>query len=154
MITVYRCSKCSYIRDLSGFGSFKVGGRWNSKGVYMLYSASNPSLAFLESLVHMAPIMSGIDYCLMQLHIKQESILNLKVEELPKDWRSDPAPEYLKRIGDQFVEEGKYLMLKVPSAVLPMEWNILINPKHVLMAQFVIETPVPVNIDPRIKGKQ
>ncbi|MEP7321092.1 MAG: RES family NAD+ phosphorylase [Saprospiraceae bacterium] len=153
MITVYRCSKCKYIRDLSGFGSYKVGGRWNSKGVYMLYSASNPSLAFLESLVHMAPIISGVDYCLMQLHSKQESILNLKVEDLPKDWRSDPAPEYLKRIGDQFIEEGKYLMLKVPSAVLPMEWNVLINPKHSLMAQLMVETPVPVNIDPRIKGK-
>ena len=153
MITAYRCSKCKYIRDSSGYGSYKVGGRWNSRGVYMLYSSSNPSLAFLESLVHMAPIMPGPDYCMMQLHSKQDSILTLKAEDLPKDWASDPAPEYLKRIGDQFVEEAKYLMLKVPSAVLPMEWNILINPKHQLMAQLIFETPIPVNVDPRIKGK-
>jgi RES domain-containing protein len=153
MITAYRCSKCKYIRDTSGYGSFKVGGRWNSKGVYMLYSSSNPSLAFLESLVHMAPIMPGSDYCMMQLQSKQDSILNLKTEDLPQDWRSDPAPEYLKRIGDQFIEEGKFLMFKVPSAILPIEWNILINPKHPLMNQLFSETPVPVHIDPRIKGK-
>ncbi|MEO5581596.1 MAG: RES domain-containing protein [Saprospiraceae bacterium] len=154
MIAVHRCSKCKYIRDFSGYGSFKVGGRWNSKGVYMLYTSSNPSLAFLECLVHMAPIIPGNDYCMMQIKSKQDSIMNLKAEDLLKDWRSDPAPEYLKRIGDQFVEEGKYLMLKVPSAVLPMEWNILINPKHELMAQLILDTPIPVNIDPRIKGRQ
>ena len=153
MISVYRCGKCNYLPDVSGYGAYKYGGRWNSKGNYILYTASNPSLALLECVVHMTPIMPNIAYCMLKLNINinDDLIHTLHSSELKSGWEADQSLEYCKSIGDRFIKESKYLILKVPSAILPMEWNLLINPRHPLMNKLSQEFILPVMIDPRIK---
>lgn len=148
---LFRCSNCKFIQDLSGEGAYRYGGRWNSKGVRMLYSASNPSLALLETLVHTVSLVPTMDYCLIRMETKPDSIQTLELKDLPKDWSVFPAPDHLKSLGDQFIKDGKFLMLKVPSVILPMEWNYLINPKHDLFLKMIIHPPQKLEIDKRLK---
>src|SRR6478609_7825458 len=96
---VYRIASCNYIQDLSGYGAFLNGGRWNSEGVYALYTASTASLAMLEILAHFQ-IMPKIGFCLMCLDIPDDSLLDIDVQHLPSDWNLYPAPQVLQGIGD------------------------------------------------------
>jgi len=151
---LYRCSTCRFIQDLSGEGSFRYGGRWNSKGVRMLYTASNPSLALLEILVHTFTLVPEIDHCMLKLETNPDSMLTKSLAELPDDWATSPAPEYLKSIGDEFIEGGKFLILKVPSAVLTMEWNYLLNPQHSLFNKLKVYPTQKLIIDQRLMVKK
>ncbi|MCF3109779.1 RES family NAD+ phosphorylase [Niabella sp. CC-SYL272] len=126
---VYRISKCAYIDDLSGTGAARFPGRWHSKGTYVLYTAASPSLALLESVVHITTIIK-LDLCILGLEIPERSIRTFSTALLPDDWFHHPAPDQLKNIGDRFVKDGTFFALKVPSAVMPEEYNYLLNPAH------------------------
>jgi RES domain-containing protein len=126
---VYRISKCKYIDDLSGAGAAVFPGRWHSKGTYILYTASTPSLALLESVVHISNIIVA-DYCMICLEIPGDKILEIGIEDLPNDWFENPPPDKLKFYGDTFIAETKFLALKLPSAIMPEESNFLLNPHH------------------------
>lgn len=126
---VFRIASCKYINDLSGAGSAKYGGRWNSKGEFMLYTSSTASLALLETIVHMAAIPIE-NYCLTKLIIPESKIVEVKFFDLPPGWVSYPAPDQLKAIGDKFLKDNYYIAMVTPSALLPEEKNVLINPLH------------------------
>ncbi len=151
MISSYRCGKCIYLSDLSGYGAYKYGGRWNSKGNYLLYTASNPSLALLECVFHVAPLIPGISFCMIKIDVTAESMLTITGDELKPGWDSSQGLEYCKSIGDQFIRDRKYLMLRVPSAILSIEWNILINPKHPLVTEVTLNKNILIAIDPRLR---
>ena len=126
---VYRISKCTYINDLSGTGAFLWGGRWNSKGTYMLYTAETASLALLETVVHLTTTAST-GFCMICLDIPDSPIQELTIENLPRDWATNPPPDALRTIGNDFISKHKYLALKIPSAVMAEDHNLLINPLH------------------------
>lgn len=126
---VYRISKCAYISDLQGTGAAQYPGRWHSKGTYILYTAATPSLALLESVVHISNIAVA-SYCMLCLSIPENKILVITAAELPANWFSNPAPDSLRSIGDSFIRENKFLALKIPSAIMPEENNFLLNPAH------------------------
>ncbi|MBO9594778.1 MAG: RES family NAD+ phosphorylase [Niabella sp.] len=126
---VYRISKCAYIDDLSGTGAARFPGRWHSRGTYVLYTAASPSLALLESVVHLTTVVK-LDLCILGLEIPEWSVQELSPALLPEEWFHNPAPDQLKHIGDRFVQEGAFLALKVPSAVMQEEYNYLLNPAH------------------------
>lgn len=126
---IFRVSPCRYINDQSGTGAAIYGGRWNSKGIYVLYAALTPSLALLENIVHLSGIPS-VEYCLVKWNIPESKIAELKVDDLPSDWASYPAPGKLKEIGDGFIRDTIFLGLKIPSAIIQEENIILLNPQH------------------------
>ena len=129
MMDVFRVSPCRFVNDHSGTGAAIYGGRWNSKGIYVLYASLTPSLALLENIVH----LSGIpleEYCLVKWNIPEGKIAELKVDDLPPDWASYPSPDKLKEIGDEFIRVNFFLGLKLPSAIMPEENIILLNPQH------------------------
>ncbi len=129
MRSVYRISKCIYIDDMKGAGAAAYGGRWHSKGISILYTASTPSLALLESIVHLSriPVM---DYCMACFQIPEERILKIEISHLPESWNSNPAVGDTAIIGDRFIKQNQYLGLEVPSVIIPEETNILLNPRH------------------------
>ncbi|MBS1749945.1 MAG: RES family NAD+ phosphorylase [Bacteroidetes bacterium] len=129
MTDVYRISKCQYINDLKGTGAASYAGRWHSKGTYILYTALTASLALLESVVHISGIPL-IDYCMISLKIPDENIIVMNITGLPSYWSEHPAHSSLGIIGDKFVKENKYLAMKIPSAIMPEDYNVLINPNH------------------------
>ena len=129
MRKVYRISKCVHIDDLKGTGAAAYAGRWHSKGTYILYTANSPSLALLESVVHMAAIPL-LDYCMICLEIPSEKIVKVEIKDLPTNWYTNPAPGVLGAIGDNFIRKNEYLGLEIPSAIMAEETNILLNPNH------------------------
>ncbi len=141
---VYRLCKAAHIA-LDGEGARLWGGRWNSAGSPMVYTAATPSLAVLEILVH----------------------LDLPAELLPDDLRllsievPDDAPSYQLDAdpnddaaclaqGDAFLVAGEALSLRVRSVVVPQEWNILLNVRHAEMSRVTIIANEPFQLDPRL----
>lgn len=149
---VYRISNCRFINDLSGRGAALYGGRWNSEGVHVLYTAGSPSLAMLESLVHFGGRILG-DYCQVALEVPDESVLELKPEQLPPVWRESPPPDILKAFGNKFVLEGAFLVMKVPSVLVPDESNCLINPTHPLFEKVRVLVRSKIRFDERLVKK-
>jgi len=128
-MTVYRISKCKFIGNLTGTGAATYGGRWNSKGTQVVYTAATPSLALLESVVHISNIPVD-DYCMASIGIPEDKIEEIKLADLPGNWFVNPASDNLKTIGDKFVNDNIFLALKLPSAIMMEDFNFLLNPNH------------------------
>jgi RES domain-containing protein len=127
-MVLYRIVKFAYA-DLSGTGARLYGGRWNSEGRSMVYLASSRSLAVLEALVHLSPTNLPDGFCIMTIEAPDD-ILEITVEQLPKNWNEYPEHTSLKLIGNDFLIKQKHLLLKVPSAIVKEEYNYLLNPLH------------------------
>lgn len=125
---VFRLSKEKFSRDLSGKGAELAGGRWNSKGNPMLYTSQSIALCVTEIAVHVPLGILPKDYQLVHIELPKTEILEIK--RLPKDWQSFPHANSTQMIGDKFLKEHKFLVMKVPSASVQGEFNYLINPWH------------------------
>jgi RES domain-containing protein len=151
---VYRLAKGKNRRDLSGKGAEIYGGRWNSKGTAILYASQSRALAFAEVSMHIPFGIIPKDYFLVSIQIPDKaSVLKLTEEDLPVDWRSNPHSHSTQKIGDEFVAAGKYLVLRVPSAVVPGEFNYLINSAHAMMREVKVDKVEPFEFDSRFAGR-
>ena len=125
---VFRLSQKRYAYELSGKGAAIKGGRWNSSGVEMIYTAANRSLAMAEVAVHFSLATMPEDYMMITIEIPIDiSILKLKTEDLPNNWNVFPHPNSTQKWGDKFVSNGKCLLMEVPSVVTKGDFNYLIN---------------------------
>ncbi|MDZ4793985.1 MAG: RES family NAD+ phosphorylase [Bacteroidota bacterium] len=136
---VYRLSKKKYSADLSGRGAEKAGGRWNSKGLPIVYTSESRALCTTEIAVHSPLGNIPTDYYLTTIEIPPTaSILEIKQAELLKDWKAIPHSNSTQLIGDRFLFENKFLVLKVPSVVVQGDFNYLLNPAHRLFQKVKI----------------
>jgi RES domain-containing protein len=127
---IYRIAKSERrIRDISGMGAFKEGGRWNNPGTYMLYTSENSSLAYLENLVHFEPENAPPNLYIMciELKVKEALIYTLPDRAYPKNWQQIGSLDS-KALGDQLMNELKFVAIRVKSAVNTLEYNYLLNP--------------------------
>ncbi len=128
---VFRLSKSKYSHDLSGIGAEKTGRRWNSKGIAMVYTSESRALCTTEIAVHTPLGILPKDYELITIDIPDSvKIFELNLKVLPTDWKSIPHSGTTQELGDGFVKENKYAVLKTPSAVVQSDFNYLINPNH------------------------
>lgn len=127
----YRIAKTRYINDLSGSGARIYGGRWNYKGVSMIYTSESRALATVEYLVHL-PLSIVPTFLSMAILLIPDHIIPIEIaiSDLPNNWRDYPAPFRLAEIGTNWITQTDSLLLRVPSAVVEQEFNILINPMH------------------------
>lgn len=147
----YRFGLKKFIFDLSGQGAKIYGGRWNSVGNAMLYTSCTPSLSMLEFACNASGIAKTNQTSLLTLKLEAKvRIETLTINDLPDNWQQVPAPDSLKMIGNNWIKSNKTLALKVPSAIMPLEYNLLINPLHKDFSKLVIENVVDMNIDNRI----
>src|SRR5699024_825376 len=138
---LYRLAKEEYIRDLSGTGARLYGGRWNRKGMPMLYTSEHRSLALLELLVHSSQRLLPDDISLLTLSLPdQRELPEVTQKRLPKDWQRYPAPNTLADIGSQWLADRQSVGIKVPSVIIPNEWNMLLNPEHSDFSQLTVES--------------
>ncbi len=107
-------------------GAAMYGGRWNSIGNFVLYTAQTSSLSILEHLVHITGA-SSVEYTLSQIDLKNSKVINLE-KDLPKEWVNDEVLS--SSIGNEWIMQKKTPVLKVPSAINPLESNYLVNPNH------------------------
>lgn len=151
MIEAWRLVKARYADTaFSGEGARLGGGRWNSVGTAMVYTAGSLALAELEVLAHVPSRRILGAYVAFCVRFAEESMEVLPPERLPEDWRGDPAPRSTKNLGDAWVHAGGRLVLRVPSAVVPREWNYLLNPAHPALTMLQIEGPFDPELDPRL----
>ncbi|GAA4313342.1 RES family NAD+ phosphorylase [Compostibacter hankyongensis] len=148
---VYRIAQCRYIRDMSGAGAQLYGGRWNSKGLPVVYTGGNRSLCALEALVHIPQKNMTADFCMAVIEIPENCSVGMVAgKTLPKDWQSSLFPAALRQIGDSWCREGQYAVLQVPSALVPEEWNYLINPLHPDAGKITLKAVQPFMFDKRL----
>jgi len=135
----------------SGEGARLYGGRWNSPGWPVVYTAEHASLAVLEILAHLefAEIIS--DYVLIRAEFDEALLEVIEPKQLPRDWRIYPAPQSMRAIGDQWLEEKRSAVLSVPSVIMPVERLYLFNPLHAEFIKIVIGDPQDFPIDTRLR---
>lgn len=136
---LYRLARPKYANDLTGQGAKIHGGRWNSPGKPVLYSAANSSLAALEILAGADKSFILGDFTLITLEVaKNATFFSLSADDLPSGWQNYPAPHQCQLLGDKWLEDEKDTLLKVPCAVNPYEHNYLINPNMLAQADLKI----------------
>lgn len=145
---VYRLSKKIYAQDISGKGAEIAGGRWNSKGVAMLYTGQSIALCVTEIAVHMPLGILPEDYCLVHIEIPEDSVYEQK--RLPSNWNVFPHPHETQELGDRFIREQKKLVMKVPSAAVQGEYNYLLNPKHPDFSKVKVKKVEKFSFDERL----
>lgn len=127
----YRIASQKYAYQLSGEGARLYGGRWNSEGHSLIYTAQTSSLAMLEILVHIQARRVGTGFYLMVIDVPDSLIAQpITVKELPSQWHHNPHQYATQRIGDDFITQSKRVVMPVPSAVNTLEYNYLINDSH------------------------
>ena len=116
---------------LSGKGSEMFGGRWNYPGIPAVYCAENRALTVLEILAHLDKDHWPNDRIMVSFEIPDESMIHkMDVAELDSGWNSFPYTDSSQRIFGEFVQSNNHCILAVPSAIVPDEFNFVINPNH------------------------
>ena len=150
-MTVYRLSKEQYKNDLSGKGAEKAGGRWNSKGITVLYTSASRALCTAEAAVHTPLGVVPKDYHLVTIEFPDSAPpFTMEINDLPANWKSFFHLHATQEIGDRFITEGRFLVMKVPSAVIQGDYNYLANPSHSLFPLVKIITTEPYGFDERL----
>lgn len=148
---VYRIAKTHYVKDLSGNGARIYGGRWNHKGTRMIYTSENRALTTVEYLVHVPLSIVPTDLSLATVQIPDGiTSKEIKISDLPNNWREYPPPSRLAEMGTNWAKKNESLLLRVPSAVVAREFNILINPLHPDMKHVSIFQIESYTVDERL----
>ena len=150
MLTVWRLVTARFAKSaFSGEGARLYGGRWNRKGVPLVYTAASQSLAMLEMLVQDEPLRAR--YVMIAARIpKGMTIDRIRVEDLPSDWRDIAAREKLQEIGTEWAKKRSAAVLAAPSAVIPAETSYLLNPLHPEFRRIKIGKPRKFETDIRL----
>jgi len=133
----------------SGKGAASTGGRWNSRGVAVVYTSSTRSLAALENLVHLNPPVQ-FHYVLFRIEFPAALIEHFPPKALPGNWRKEPPPPAAQKIGDAWVREARSAVLALPSVIVSGEPNYLLNPAHPDFKKITICKPERFSFDPRL----
>ncbi len=147
---IYRIAKQKYIKDLTGIGAKTVGGRWNPKGVAVLYASTTAALSALEVLAHLPAAYFPDDMMMASIEVPDRLITAVEISSLPDNWNKTPAPIEVQNFSMNWITEEKYLGLKVPSTIIPQEQNLLINPMHSDFSKIKLLTIEPFSFDTRL----
>ena len=151
---VYRIDRKKYLKDtLKGIGaSMSSSFRWNSEHTRMVYTSESRALALLEITAHLNGVMEiPTDRYLVEIEIPDSlKIQTLSIADLPKNWNAHPPSVFTQNLGDSFVQKLKAPVLKVPSSIVPQEFNLLINPYHPDAHKIQIISKERLAFDPRI----
>ena len=150
MPSAWRLAKTKYLATAwDGEGAAKAGGRWNSPGTPVVYTSGSLSLALVEVLVHLpADILPA--YSAVPVDFDDGLVTAMAPAQLPRNWKESPPPPATQAIGDKWVASGASAVLRVPSAVVPGEFNFVLSPAHRDFGRIRIGTPAPFPFDPRL----
>lgn len=127
----------------SGFGARQYGGRWNLSNHSAVYLSESIALAQLEILVNLGEEDSLQNYLLLQVEVPDSQVMVLADNAYPKDWNGTRISAGTQEVGTDFLIDGEALALAVRSCVVPLEYNLILNPEHP-DAEAVIEAAVEV----------
>lgn len=135
----------------SGDGARLYGGRWNEPGTPLVYLSESLSLAALELFVHLEASDAILQFVAIPVDYPEGTGIDvLTDDQLPSNWRTEPAPKETKRIGSAWARNGTALFLSVPSIIVPEERNMLLNPTNGDTKNLTIGAPRPFGFDGRM----
>jgi RES domain-containing protein len=150
-LTVWRLCAAKYAGSaFSGEGARRFGGRWSSAGMPVVYASESRSLAVLEVLanVEIPETLAANAWVVLSAQVPVEQIE--KPARVPACWRQYPRSTETQVFGDAWLRASQTVALRVPSAVVPGEFNYLLNPAHRDFARIEFGAPEPFSFDPRL----
>jgi len=155
---IWRLCRAPFAAEaFSGEGARRFGGRWNSRGVPMVYASSSLALAAIELFVHLEPGQAPDDLVFLSATLPEgEPARALDEAELPAGWWADEAAagaQTTRELGDEWIASRSSLALRVPSVPIRSEGNVLVNPFHPRMSELQIGLPQPFIFDARMFRK-
>ncbi|MEP7323936.1 MAG: RES family NAD+ phosphorylase [Saprospiraceae bacterium] len=148
---VYRVGRSKFSKDFAGEGARLHGGRWNHILTPCIYTSESRALALLEYTVNVTIDAIPRSLSITTFEISDASVQELSIEELPGNWTDSPAPASTKDFGTNLLKVAATSVIKIPSAVIPQEFNFILNPKHVGAKDFKILQVEDFVYDVRIK---
>ncbi len=151
----WRICRARYAAEAAtGEGARLYGGRWNSRGIRVVYASDSLALAAVESFVNIEPNLVPTDLVSIAGVIPDTVIIEtLATRRLPARWH-ESGNESLRTIGDEWIRSGRSAAFRVPSAAIQGEWNVLLNPVHAEFAKIQFHRPKPFEFDSRMFGRQ
>jgi len=148
---LWRICRRRFVTDVAtGEGARLYGGRWNSRGVRVVYASTSLALAAMETFVNLEPNVQPHDLVSIEGLIPGEvRIERLEPKALPSDWHRR-RNQSLRRLGDEWIEAGRSAALLVPTAAICGEWNVLLNPLHPEFVRIRFDRPQPFRFDARM----
>ena len=144
------CRRQHAARAAAGEGARLYGGRWNSRGVSVVYASTSLALAAVETFINLEPNQRPADLVSIEGEIPDAlEVARLGLKTLPAGWRVT-RDESLRRFGDDWIRAGESAALLVPSAAIRGEWNILLNPAHPDFFRIQFRDPEPFAFDVRM----
>lgn len=134
----------------TGEGARLHGGRWNHHGVPMVYAAHTRALAAMESLVHFHGAERKIDFVAFEIDVPDRLVLRFAPASLPVGWRAKEISAATQGLGTRWQQEGRSVALAVPSAIIPEELCLLLNPAHPDTRRVSVSYPVAFEFDERL----
>ena len=154
MPTVWRIVKKRHAGSaFDGEGARRFGGRWNSPGTAVVYASETRALSLLEVLAGLGSVGPVPSYVLISATFEETMVLGVEADALPPEWRRYPPHPGTQRMGDEWVDRGRSAVLRVPSSIVPDEFNYLLNPGHPAFPGVRIGEPNDLGIDRRLLGR-
>jgi RES domain-containing protein len=152
---IWRICRAVYSAEaFSGEGARRFGGRWNSRGVPMVYCSSSLALAAIELFVHLEPSQVPDDLVYVSAELpEREPGATFDPASLPADWWTEDAltgAGSTRALGDEWIRSVRSLAAMVPSVPIRPEWNVLVNPTHSRMAELKTDAAQPFVFDARM----
>ncbi|MBS0663525.1 MAG: RES domain-containing protein [Verrucomicrobia bacterium] len=138
----------------SGEGARRYGGRWTTPGLPAVYASESRALATLEVLAHVDDRRRLADRAWVCLEATLPAELVEKPARVPDSWRRYPQTQETQAFGTAWLRSARTVALRVPSALVPGEFNYLLNPAHPQFAKVRISPPEPFSLDPRLAARR
>jgi RES domain-containing protein len=140
--------RISDFANLSGAGGLHASGRWHIIGRPVVYAAESPAGALTELLVHMDPQFADEEFQLIEIEVHSGTSMK-STNNLPSGWKH--RLDVTRRIGNEWLAGMETALLRVPSAIVPDTFNILINPLHRDAEKIKIAAKKKLRLDPRLR---
>jgi len=151
VIRAWRLVKSKHVASaFNGVGAQLAGGRWNRQGDAAVYVSSTLSLAVLELFVYLQ-VRSRTALRLVSIPVMIPDELIAEPPPLPANWRAQPPPADTKGLGSEWLRSGSSCVLRAPSAIIPAEFNLVLNPSHAAFGSIEIGRPEPFSLDSRMR---
>lgn len=134
----------------AGTGAAEHPGRWNHRGRKVIYASDCPALAMLEVLANAESFTALEGRVIIRGDVPDDSVYPFPGDALPANWRQSPIPRSTRELGEGWLLDGAHLALSVPSAVMPLHRNVLLNPEHEDFTRLELGDPLPLDFDPRL----
>jgi RES domain-containing protein len=150
-LTAWRIFKAIHRRTaFTGQGARLFGGRWNRRGIPLIYTSATVSLAALELLANLDSVEVLGEFLVCDVKFDDRLIQRVNLNDLPKNWRESRAKSVLRANGTRWATAAESAVLQIPSVVVPAESNFLINPNHPDFGRIAIGRPRRFEFDRRL----